>query len=281
MFEKLRKAIHRRKQNRNNDIDTISLMESEVAQEVIDYFEKRIRLEKTLTPQKIIKEIFDKAEKIDLIDRIKRHYSQGPFVILFLGTNGAGKTTTIAKIANLLRKNGISVVLAATDTHRAGAIEQLRQHGKRLRIKVITQKYGADPSAVATDAIQYAAKHAIQVTLIDTAGRMNNSKPLMNELNSLQQVVKVTKPDMKIFIGDALTGNDAIDQAKIFHNYTEFDGVIMTKMDVDTKGGSAISISYITSKPILYVGTGQRYDDLQSFDSEKFIEKLEEEHIGA
>jgi fused signal recognition particle receptor len=170
MFDKLRKAIHRKKGKRNNDIDTISLMESDVAQEVIEYFEKRLRLDKTLTPQKIIKEIFDKAEKIDLIDRIKRHYGQGPFVILFLGTNGTGKTTTIAKIANSLRKNGISVVLAATDTHRAGAIEQLQQHGKRLGVKVIAQKYGADPSAVARDAIEYAAKHAIQATICHRSG---------------------------------------------------------------------------------------------------------------
>jgi len=154
----------------------------------------------------------------------------------------------------LLRKNVISVVLAAADTHRAAAIEQLQEHGKRLGVKVIAQRYGVDPSAVARDTIEYATKHGIQVTLIDTAGRMNNSKSLTNELN---KVVRVTKPDMKIFICDALTGNDAIDQAKIFYNYTEFDGVIMTKMDVDTKGGAAISISYITSKPILYVGRGQ------------------------
>ena len=147
MFEKLRKAIHRRKEKRNNDTDTISLMESDVAQEVIDYFEKRLRLDKTLTPQKIIKEIFDKAGKIDLIDRIKRHYSQRPFVILFLGTNGTGKTTTIAKVANLLRKSVLSVVLASADTHRAGAIEQLQEHGEKLGAKVIAQKYGADPSA--------------------------------------------------------------------------------------------------------------------------------------
>jgi fused signal recognition particle receptor len=171
---------------------------------------------------------------------------------------------------NSLRENGISVVLAAADTHRAGAIEQLQEHGEKLGVKVIAQRYGADPSAVARDAVEYATKHGIQVALLDTAGRMNNSKPLMNELN---KVVRVAKPDMKIFIGDALTGNDAIDQAKIFYNYTEFDGVIMTKMDVDTKGGSAISISYITSKPIFYVGTWQGYDDLQSFDSEKFIQK--------
>ena len=154
----------------------------------------------------------------------------------------------------------------------------MQEHGKKLGVKVIAQGYGADPSAVATDAMEYATKHGIQVTLIDTAGRMNNSKPLMNELN---KVVRVTKPDMKIFICDAFTGNDVIDQAKIFYNHTEFDGVIMTNMDVDTKGGSAISISHITSKPILYVGTGQGYDDLQSFDNEKFIEKLEEEPIGS
>ena len=154
----------------------------------------------------------------------------------------------------------------------------MQEHGDRLGVKVIAQRYGADPSAVARDAIEYATKHAIQVTLIDTAGRMNNSKPLMNELN---KVVRVTKPDLKIFICDALTGNDAIDQAKKFYNHTEFDGIIMTKMDVDTKGGCAISISYITSKPILYVGTGQGFDDLHSFDGDKFIEKLEEEPIGA
>ena len=178
----------------------------------------------------------------------------------------------------MLRNHGISVVFAPADTHRAGAMEQLQEHGKRLGVKVIAQRYGADPSAILRDAMEYAVKHVIEVVLVDTAGRMNNSKPLMNELN---KVVKVTKPDMKIFICDALTGNDAIDQAKIFNNYTEFDGVIMTKMDVDTKAGSAISISYITSKPILYVGAGQGYDDLESICSEKFIEKLEEEPIGA
>ena len=140
----------------------------------------------------------------------------------------------------------------------------MQEHGKKLGLKVIVQRYSADPSAVARDAIEYAAKHAIQATLIDTAGRMNNSKPLMNELN---KVVRVTKPDMKIFIGDALTGNDAIDQAKKFYR------IRLCYNDEDTKGGSAISISYIpTSRPILYVGTGQGYDDLHSFDSEKFID---------
>jgi len=174
-------------------------------------------------------------------------------------------------VANLLKKSGLSVVVAAGDTHRAGAIEQLSQHCERLSIKVIAQRYGADPSAVGRDALEYARKHYVDVVLVDTAGRMQTSKNLMDEMS---KIVRVVKPDAKLFIGDSLAGNDTINQAREFFQYTNFDGAILTKVDADAKGGSAISIAHITSKPITHIGVGQGYDDLISFDPDKFIETL-------
>src|ERR671931_504015 len=174
-------------------------------------------------------------------------------------------------MAHLLRKNGISVVLAAGDTHRAGAIEQLTQHAERLSLKIISQRYGADPSAVSRDAVDYGRKHYIDAVLIDTAGRMQTSKNLMDEIG---KIVRVVKPDMKLFIGDSLAGNDTINQAREFFQYTTFDGAILTKTDADAKGGSAISIAHITSKPVVYIGVGQGYDDIIPFDPDKFISSL-------
>jgi fused signal recognition particle receptor len=201
----------------------------------------------------------------------KKEKKGGPFVIVFLGINGTGKTTTVAKVANLLKKNGFSVVIAAADTHRAGAIEQITTHAENLSIKIISQRYGADPSAVSRDALEYAKKHYIDIVLIDTAGRMQTAKNLMYEIG---KIVKVIKPDIKIFVGDSLSGNDTINQAREFFSYTEFDGAILTKSDADAKGGAAISISYITSKPILYLGMGQGYDDLVLFNREKFVNTI-------
>lgn len=188
-----------------------------------------------------------------------------------MGINGTGKTTTVAKVANLVKKAGFSVVIAAADTHRAGAIEQISSHAEKLSIKVISQRYGADPSAVARDAVEYARKHYVDVVLIDTAGRMQTAKNLMDEIG---KIVKVIKPDLKLFIGDSLSGNDTINQAKEFFSYTEFDGAILTKADADAKGGSVISISYITSKPIIYLGVGQGYDDIIMFNKNKFVDTI-------
>ncbi|MGH9954819.1 MAG: signal recognition particle-docking protein FtsY, partial [Nitrososphaeraceae archaeon] len=195
----------------------------------------------------------------------------GPFVVVFLGINGTGKTTTVAKIANLMRKAGFSVVVAAGDTHRAGAIEQLEQHTNRLFLKIVKQRYGADPSSVGRDAYDHAKKNHIDIVLMDTAGRMQTSKNLMDEMG---KIVRVVKPDVKLFIGDALAGNDTINQAREFFHYTNFDGAILTKVDADAKGGSAISIAHITSRPIVYIGIGQGYDDIIPFDSNKFIASL-------
>src|SRR5215469_5849251 len=300
MFDQLRKAFSiatrsiGQRDLSEKDLDNslrdlqLGLLESDVAQEVIDDFsaklkkdllglkhEKNDKAEELIKSkfQNVIAEMFAKTGKVDIINKIKtkRELKSGPFIILFLGINGTGKTTTVAKVANLLRKNGISVVLAAADTHRAGAIEQLTQHGQKLALKVISQRYGADPSAVGRDAVDYGRKHHIDAVLIDTAGRMQTAKNLMDEIG---KIVKVVKPDIKIFIGDSLAGNDTINQAREFFEYTKFDGAILTKIDADAKGGSAISIVYTTSKPIVYLGVGQGYDDIIPFDMAKFLQSV-------
>src|SRR5581483_5957096 len=265
-----------------------ALLESDVAQEVVDNLSSilkkellGLKLEKGQDAVQIVQsklqnavaEIFARAGNLDLIEKIraKKDAKAGPFVIVFLGINGTGKTTTVAKMGNLLRKAGFSVVVAAGDTHRAGAIEQLEQHMNRLSLKIVKQRYGADPSSVGRDAVEHAKKNYLDVVLIDTAGRMQTSKNLMDEMS---KIVRVVKPDVKLFIGDALAGNDTINQAREFFQYATFDGAILTKIDADAKGGAAMSIAYITSKPITYVGVGQGYDDLIPFDPDKFIESL-------
>ncbi len=266
----------------------IALLESDVAQEVVDDLSAKLKkdllglkLEKGQDAGQIIEAklqeavagIFARAGRFDLVGQIraKKETKKGPYVIVFLGINGTGKTTTVAKMGNLLRKNGISLVVAAGDTHRAGAIEQLTQHAERLSLKVIAQRYGADPSAVGRDAVDYARKHYVDAVLIDTAGRMQTSKNLMDEMT---KIVRVVKPDAKIFIGDSLAGNDTINQAREFFQYANFDGAILTKIDSDAKGGAAISIAHITARPVTYVGVGQGYDDMIPFDPDKFIQSL-------
>ena len=300
MFDKLRNAFSSaaktigQKELSEKDLDDnlfglqLALLESDVAQEVIDdlsaILKKELlglKLDRGQIAEDVIRsklhnaigEMFAKGRKIDLIEKIKskKETKHGPFVIVFLGINGTGKTTTVAKISNLLRKNGISVVLAAGDTHRAGAIEQLSKHAEKLSLKIITQRYGSDPSAVARDAIDYGRKHYVDAVLIDTAGRMQTARNLMDEIS---KIVRVSKPDLKLFIGDSLAGNDTINQAREFFHYTNFDGAILTKIDADSKGGAALSIAHITSKPIVFLGVGQGYDDIIPFDQDKFLESI-------
>jgi fused signal recognition particle receptor len=300
MFDKLKKAFSKaakgigQKELTEKVLDDtlldlqIALLESDVAQEVVDDLSAKLKkellglkLEKEEEATQIVQsklqravaEIFARAGRFDLTEkiRVKKEAKAGPFVIVFLGINGTGKTTTVAKIAKLLRKSGFSVVVAAGDTHRAGAIEQLEQHTNRLALKIVKQRYGADPSSVGRDAYDHAKKNYIDVVLVDTAGRMQTSKNLMDEMG---KIVRVVKPDVKLFIGDALAGNDTINQAREFYQYTNFDGAILTKVDADAKGGSAISIAHITSKPVVYIGVGQEYDDIIPFDPDKFIGSL-------
>ena len=264
-------------------------MENDVAQEIVDKLTSKIKneiqnlkLERSEDSEQVIttklysflSDLFlSTNNKTDIIQSIleKKRSKAGPYSIIFLGINGTGKTTTVAKFCKLLRDHGVSVVLAAADTHRAGAIEQITHHGDNLNVKVITQRYGADPSAVARDALEHARKNYIDAVLIDTAGRMQTSKNLMEEVS---KIIRVIKPDMKIFVGDSLAGNDTVNQAREFFEYTNYDGSILTKSDADSKGGAAISIAYLTHKPILYLGVGQAYDDLAEFDYDAFLDSI-------
>ena len=225
-----------------------------------EFLKKEVEEEIKDTIKEIIEEIL--IEPFNIIERIKEKKSKEgkePFVILFCGINGTGKTTSIAKIADYLKKNNISCVLAAADTFRAASIEQLEKHGERIGIKVISHEYGSDPAAVGFDAIKYAKKNFIDCVLIDTAGRMHTAKNLLKEI---EKISRVCKPDVKIFVGESITGNDAIEQAKSFNWSIGIDGIILTKADIDEKGGTALSVGYVTKKPILYLGTGQEYDDI-------------------
>jgi fused signal recognition particle receptor len=236
------------------------LLKKEIESEINDALKNIIR--------DILLEPFDITQKI----REKmQEQEKAPFVILFAGINGSGKTTTIAKIASYLSKKNITSVLAAGDTFRAASIEQLKSHGERLGMRVISQKYGADPAAVGFDAVQYAKKNFINCVLIDTAGRMHTSKNLMKEI---EKVSKVCKPNLKIFVAESIVGNDSVEQAKSFDWAIGIDGIILTKADVDEKGGTALSLGYITKKPILFLGTGQEYDNIEVFNKEKFLKDL-------
>ena len=222
--------------------------------------------------QQILLEILDSGEKIDLLELAEEKRKKGePLVIVFVGINGTGKTTTIAKIAKLFSKKGYSVVLACSDTYRAGSIEQLGEHARRLGVRMIKHTYGADPAAVAYDAINYAKAHGINVVLIDTAGRIQTDKNLMNELAKIKRVIN---PDLTILTVDALTGNDAVMQAEEFNKAVGIDGTVLTKVDADVKGGSALSVTYVTGKPVIYIGTGQTYEDLQEFNPQRFTKMI-------
>ncbi len=222
--------------------------------------------------QEVLLSLLQRAGQLDIFALIDKKKSIGePAVLVFIGINGTGKTTSIAKLAHVLQKKGRTVILAASDTYRSGSIEQLEQHARRIGVRVIKHQYGADPAAVAFDAVNYAKAHRINAVLIDTAGRMQNNKNLLEEM---RKIVRVTNPDLTILVVDALTGNDAVEQGKVFSEAVKIDGIILAKLDADVKGGSAISLSYIMGKPVAMVGTGQKYDDLEPFQAEAIVKNL-------
>ncbi len=209
------------------------------------------------------------ANHLDFDDYIKT--KEKPIKILFVGVNGTGKTTSIAKLARYLMDRSYSVVLAAGDTFRAGAIEQLEVHGERLGLKVIKHKTGGDPAAVIFDAVEYARAHNKDVVLADTAGRLHTNINLMDQM---RKIVRVTNPDLLIFVDEAIAGNDAVERARLFNESVPIGGTILTKTDADAKGGSAISIAYITGKPVLFLGVGQDYTDLVKFEPKWLVDRL-------
>ncbi|AEK72321.1 cell division protein FtsY [Thermococcus sp. 4557] len=263
----------------------IELLEADVALETVEALREKIKeklvgkkvrigtnkgrlIEEAL--REAVLDVLTPEKKIDLLELIKSK-EEKPFVIAFVGFNGSGKTTTIAKLANWLKKNGLGVVIAASDTFRAGAIEQVEEHAKRVGVKVIKHSYGADPAAVAYDAIQHAKARGLDVVLIDTAGRNELNRNLMDEM---KKIARVTKPDLVIFVGDSLGGNSVVEQAKQFNEAVKIDGVILTKLDADARGGAALSISHAIGAPILFVGVGQGYDDLRPFDEKWFVDRI-------
>ena len=298
MFDKLRSAFSNaakslsEKELNEKDIEDIlfeleiSLHESDVASEVIDEIKSDLKtrligtkvekneIEKFVKDSLIstISSLFDTAGKVDVFKLIDEKKKLGqPFLILFVGINGTGKTTSLAKMAYMLQQKKYSIVIAAADTFRAGAIEQLREHANRLNLKLVAQNYNSDPAAVARDAVLYAKSHKVDCVLIDTAGRMQTSKNLMEQIS---KITKVVKPDFKIFVGDSLAGNDTVNQAKEFFEHVQFNGTILTKSDADARGGAALSVVKMTSTPVLYVGVGQEYPDLKPFDKETFLETV-------
>jgi fused signal recognition particle receptor len=222
--------------------------------------------------RRVLTEVMLTREPVDLLKlAAQKREKKEPLVLLFVGINGTGKTTTIAKVGQFFKDRKYTVLLSASDTYRAGSIEQLEEHAKRLGLRVIKGVYGGDAASVAYDAISHAKAHGMNVVLIDTAGRMQTNQNLMGEL---QKVKRVVCPDLTIFTVDSLIGNDAVTQAEEFNKSIGIDATILTKVDADTKGGSALSVTYVTQKPILFIGIGQTYKDLELFNPEKFVQMI-------
>ena len=221
--------------------------------------------------QDAVKKIIS-IEGKSMTEMIEEKKSQGePLVVMFVGINGTGKTTTIGKLANYYLKKGYTPVIAASDTFRAGAIEQVTHHADNVGVKIIKHQKGSDPAAVAYDAVEHARAQGKELVLIDTAGRMQTNTNLMDEMKKIK---RVSKPDLVIFVGDAITGNDATEQARKFNEAIDIDGVILTKADADSKGGASLSIGYVIQKPIMFLGVGQGYDDIMEYDSEWMLNQL-------
>ncbi len=276
----------------DKDIDDIlfelemALLESDVAMEVAEKIIKSVR--EDLVGRKIkrrndvtdfTKEALKKAienildiEGKDITMLLEQAKKTGePLKIMFVGINGTGKTTTIAKISTYYIEKGYVPVIAASDTFRAGAIEQISHHADKLGVKIIKHKKGADPAAVAFDAVEHAKAKGKELVLVDTAGRMQTNVNLMDEMKKIKRVIK---PDLIIYVGDALTGNDSVEQAQKFNDAVGIDGIILTKADADAKGGAALSIGYVIQKPILFLGTGQSYSDIMEFKPEWMVEQI-------
>jgi len=254
-------------------------VELEVTQEILDGVEENLvgetrrRLESTgnLVRDALREALYDviSVGQFDFDERVTE--ADKPFVIIFTGVNGVGKTTTIAKLARYFEERGLSTVLANGDTFRAGANEQLEQHAENLGKTVISHEQGSDPTAVIYDAVEYADANDVDVVLGDTAGRLHTSDGLMDQLAKIDRVIE---PDMTLFVDEAVAGQDAVNRAREFDDASDIDGTVLTKVDADTQGGAAISIAHVTGKPILFLGTGQDYDDLERFDPERIVDQL-------
>lgn len=264
----------------------ISLLQSDISFSTTDQFLESLNIklkESKFSSKGIDKQIIEyvKSSLMEILNKNEEKHinlwefieekikiKETPIKILFIGPNGTGKTTTIAKIANNLKQKHITSVLSASDTFRAAAIEQTEYHANKVGIPVIKSKYGADPASVAFDAINYAKAHSINVVLIDSAGRQETNTNLINEM---KKMVRITKPDLTIFVGESISGNIISEQINEFSKFIEINGIILTKLDCDAKGGNTISIAHDTNIPILFIGTGESYDALINFDPKSIV----------
>ncbi|MFC7114188.1 signal recognition particle-docking protein FtsY [Natronoarchaeum sp. GCM10025703] len=261
----------------------MALLQSDVELTVVDEILEKIREETIGETHRFTKSttgVVQRALRTALIDVIsvgqfdfdeRVAEADKPLVMIFTGVNGVGKTTSIAKMAQYLEEQGYSSVLANGDTYRAGANEQIEEHAERLDKKLITHQQGGDPAAVIYDGVEYAEANDVDVVLGDTAGRLHTSNDLMEQLEKIERVVD---PDMTLFVDEAVAGQDAVQRARQFNTAAEIDGTVLTKADADSQGGAAISIAHVTGKPILFLGVGQGYDDLQKFEPEVLVDRL-------
>jgi len=269
------------------DAVRISMLESDVSYSTTEYFiddlhaklkekqinAKKIREEIVETVRSSLLSVLYSGRAIDIFEyvKVKKESKDLPVKMLFLGPNGAGKTTTIAKMAHSFKSKGFSSVLSASDTFRAAAIEQIEHHAKKIGVPIIKSAYGADPASIAFDAIAYARARNIDLVLMDSAGRQETNKSLINEV---QKIVRVAKPDVTIFVGESTSGNQIAEQIKEFNKFVKIDGIILTKLDCDAKGGGALSISHATGIPILFFGIGEGYDAIMPYDPNYIVDAI-------
>lgn len=222
--------------------------------------------------RQVLLDVLKESGEASFFEKVEmKKQAHEPAVVVFVGINGTGKTTTIAKIAYLLKQRGYTVVIACADTYRTGSIEQLEEHARRLGVRTIKHSYGADAAAVAFDSINHARANGVNTVLIDTAGRMQTKRNLLEEM---KKIVRVSSPDFVMLVVDSLTGNDAVEQGRSFSEAVRIDGVTLTKLDADARGGSAISLAAEIRKPVIFAGTGQAYKDLISFDPKTIVDRI-------
>lgn len=290
---KLKKAVFKTIEIKDSDVEKlleelkISLVQSDVnysvAEKIVDSIRRNIvgakissdDLENGINSilKNSIMEILNRNPGVDVLEGARGKIARGekPYKILFIGPNGAGKTTTIGKMARMFLTNNMSCVLSASDTFRAAAIEQTAYHANKLGVSVIKGIYGADPSSIAFDAVAYARAKGIDVVLIDSAGRQETNKNLIEEVKKMH---RIAKPDLTVFVGESIAGNALLDQVRTFDQSVKLDGIILTKLDCDAKGGNSLSILSETTIPVLFFGVGEAYNALIPYRPELIIENI-------
>ena len=252
----------------------------DTTEKIMEQLRERVNARYITKPEEVQKAL--ESVIADLVDKGERNQlcKENPLIILMIGINGGGKTTSIGKIANLCQKSGRSVMLAAADTFRAAAAEQLQQWGERIGVRVIRHEEGTDPSAVIYDSIQAAKAAGTDVLICDTAGRLQNKKNLMKELEKVNRIIDREYPEAHretLLVLDSTTGKNAVSQAQEFSEIAEITGLVLTKLDGTARGGIAITVTDQFDIPIKYIGVGEGIDDLLEFDPTQFAEEIFDE----